>query len=347
MKNDLSCDVVRDLLPSYIDELTSDDSNQAVQEHMSRCKECRDIYIAMSEAAEKDKERECRELDYLKGVKKKNRKKLRTAVAITAAALLLVFAIGIFSYNFLIGSPAYSWSHMPDVSVTEDNFLHLEFNNPNSALSYAHWSEHYTSYGSPDSESGGEIDIRVRELLSSPFYPSGSATREISLDNINKVSFMGRSLWENGLIISKRAQQLQLRAVTYVGAAPETRSLIDGFKMPEIPFTIEIHSDSEPYGLEIIFESAPDAAQNELMEKNAVLALALVNNLGQFSWSYNDASCNKIIENISLEQASEFLSELFFEYNEKNSAEWLMLSELKLYADSVYGIQQLLNVMAY
>ena len=31
MKNDLTCEVVQDLLPSYVDGLTSDVSNQAVE----------------------------------------------------------------------------------------------------------------------------------------------------------------------------------------------------------------------------------------------------------------------------------------------------------------------------
>ena len=38
MKNDLTCEGVQDLLPSYVDGLTSDVSNQAVEQHIVRCK---------------------------------------------------------------------------------------------------------------------------------------------------------------------------------------------------------------------------------------------------------------------------------------------------------------------
>ena len=43
MKNNLTCEVVNDLLPSYIDNLTSDVTNSAVREHLSHCDKCKQI----------------------------------------------------------------------------------------------------------------------------------------------------------------------------------------------------------------------------------------------------------------------------------------------------------------
>ena len=40
MKNDLTCGVVRDLLPSYVEGLTSQETNQAVETHLASCPEC-------------------------------------------------------------------------------------------------------------------------------------------------------------------------------------------------------------------------------------------------------------------------------------------------------------------
>lgn len=37
----LSCNVVKDLLPSYIDELCSDESRELVEAHLNECSECR------------------------------------------------------------------------------------------------------------------------------------------------------------------------------------------------------------------------------------------------------------------------------------------------------------------
>ena len=37
MKNDLSCEVVRDLLPSYIDGLTSPETSARIEAHLRDC----------------------------------------------------------------------------------------------------------------------------------------------------------------------------------------------------------------------------------------------------------------------------------------------------------------------
>ena len=40
MKNDLSCGVVRDLLPSYVENLLGKESQEAVERHLENCREC-------------------------------------------------------------------------------------------------------------------------------------------------------------------------------------------------------------------------------------------------------------------------------------------------------------------
>ena len=40
MKNNLTCEIVEDLMPSYIDGLTSEVTNKAVRDHLSHCDRC-------------------------------------------------------------------------------------------------------------------------------------------------------------------------------------------------------------------------------------------------------------------------------------------------------------------
>ena len=47
MKNELTCEVVQDLLPSYVDHLTSDITNTAIVSHVKNCEDCRRILAAM------------------------------------------------------------------------------------------------------------------------------------------------------------------------------------------------------------------------------------------------------------------------------------------------------------
>ena len=39
----ITCDVIQDLMPSYIDGILSEDSRALVEEHMGTCQECRKI----------------------------------------------------------------------------------------------------------------------------------------------------------------------------------------------------------------------------------------------------------------------------------------------------------------
>lgn len=38
--NNISCNIIRDLLPSYTDGIASDDSVKLVEEHLAECTEC-------------------------------------------------------------------------------------------------------------------------------------------------------------------------------------------------------------------------------------------------------------------------------------------------------------------
>ena len=49
MKNDLTCAVVRDLLPSYVEGLTSVETNRAVEAHLTACADCTARKNAMTE----------------------------------------------------------------------------------------------------------------------------------------------------------------------------------------------------------------------------------------------------------------------------------------------------------
>ncbi len=52
MKNDLSCEVVRDLLPSYLDGVASGETKAAVERHMEECPDCRETLRRMKEPEE-------------------------------------------------------------------------------------------------------------------------------------------------------------------------------------------------------------------------------------------------------------------------------------------------------
>ena len=45
--SNFECELVNDLLPSYIEKKTSAETNQFIEEHFKSCEECRELYEAM------------------------------------------------------------------------------------------------------------------------------------------------------------------------------------------------------------------------------------------------------------------------------------------------------------
>ncbi len=43
--NDITCGIAEDLLPLYIDDCCSEESRQAIEEHMKKCKKCEEKYM--------------------------------------------------------------------------------------------------------------------------------------------------------------------------------------------------------------------------------------------------------------------------------------------------------------
>lgn len=75
MKDKLSCEIIQDLLPSYIDRLTSDYTRDCINDHLNECSKCQKLYNQMTFEIENKNIKE-RKLNHFKSfltkVKKKN-----------------------------------------------------------------------------------------------------------------------------------------------------------------------------------------------------------------------------------------------------------------------------------
>lgn len=102
-KKDLSCNIIRDLLPVYCDGMASVDSIEAVEQHFNQCEDCKMIYEKMSGNLDTEQLREQdREIKELKKVKKVfNRKVIVAGItgAIVSVILFVVFFVGVVPVN--------------------------------------------------------------------------------------------------------------------------------------------------------------------------------------------------------------------------------------------------------
>lgn len=92
----MKCDIIKDLLPSYIDGLTSEASNELIREHLESCSECRSYYEEMKReiTAPEIVARNKKEIRPFR----KWKRRIWKAVGITAAVCVLVF--GGWMYHF-------------------------------------------------------------------------------------------------------------------------------------------------------------------------------------------------------------------------------------------------------
>ena len=109
----LSCNVVRDLLPNYIEGLTSGETNTDIEEHLSECEDCTKIKETMEEG---------RASENAEGKKDERLfKKLKRRINRKAIGVIVICAAAIVAYNLLTQVPLKRLS-ADDIRISADTF---------------------------------------------------------------------------------------------------------------------------------------------------------------------------------------------------------------------------------
>lgn len=113
----MECAVVKDLFPSYIDRMTSEESNRMIEEHLEKCAECREYLEAMKAEIVSGKYTEINKAQAKAEIRafKKLRRRMFYAVIITA--FIVAFLCGVYEAYFCIGASTMSG----DVEITYEN----------------------------------------------------------------------------------------------------------------------------------------------------------------------------------------------------------------------------------
>lgn len=113
----MECRIIKDLFPSYIDGLTSRESNQMIEEHLEKCGECRTYLKAMKSELASERYTEINKIQANAEIRgfKKLRRKMFYAVIITAFTAAFLF--GIYESYFNVGVSTLSG----DVEITYEN----------------------------------------------------------------------------------------------------------------------------------------------------------------------------------------------------------------------------------
>lgn len=330
MTDHLSCAIVRDLLPSYVEGLTEEETNQAVAAHLAHCSACSLQYRRMSASDGTEQTEEARQVDYLKTVRKKNRKK----IIVSVLSVLLVVLLGILAKLYLIGSPAAGIYGRP-VLHTETNTIELNLMNPSSGTAYTGWKTDYAD---------GILSVTAREVLVSPLHRSGSKQLELPMEGVREVWVFDQLVWKDGLFIDNQTVSLYAAKTPYVGDAPavvQLGSLLDSLQyFPPLPHTYELYTSSTPYRWTLVYQKSPGNWLPRL-EQAAPLVFALVDNLDEIAWTWPGEAPHVL----TVDEASAALPGLVEDYNAAHGTCWNPKSSIRDYGTSLSSLQQLMELL--
>ena len=346
MKNDLTCGVVRDLLPSYVEDLLGEESREAVDRHLESCPDCTARKEAMASPAGAEPEEDAKEVDFLKRVKKGTAKKIVLAVVCTALVLLGGIALKLF----VIGTPLQAQS----VAVTDirqtDGTLYVSLMSVSSGNAFHGWKVEVED---------GVASIYAGDVLVSPLSHDGGGLVGVSLDLVREVwlgGISGQLIWKEGLVISSRTQRLLDAKAPYCGDAPAMGRLIDLLEIRQRigPCTLSLHTSDEPYRLTVDFTEPINVSSGQwkMMRVYLVQLLALVENLDEVEYTYVSGEANGRTRadrvrggSITAEDASETLQTLTRAYNDAHGTGWPVKRSIKDYAASPLDYQRMVAVL--
>ena len=296
MKNDLTCEVVQDLLPSYVDGLTSDVSNQAVEQHMKTCESCRKLYSEMREPmngedvseindGQKADSKKSSEIDYLKKIRKKNRMRILAAVLIVVIAV----GVGLWSKVYVVGQEVEQAEFVQANVAVEDHKVSVQ----GLLLD--------TTKGVSDvafQEKDGIVTVSLRETRKSSFHTNEFQADYQSAEDVKQVVLETRILWDDGVSIDGTVSDLYQSRNPYVGdtsadgrsvqAARAVLGINDGAL---ISYGTQLQTSEEPYGwtfLNVQISSSDNVERlHQEMKQLGCLLIAVTDNLGYVSFEYS------------------------------------------------------------
>ena len=83
----MKCEIIRDLLPSYVDGLTSEESNREITAHVAECAPCKEILEQMQEEVQEKAPKEKRKINPFRKFNRRMRRAVAMAVVICIGRL--------------------------------------------------------------------------------------------------------------------------------------------------------------------------------------------------------------------------------------------------------------------
>ena len=340
MKNDLTCGVVRDLLPSYVEGLTSPESNTAVERHLSECPECAQLRTALAGAPEQAAPEDAKEVDYLKKVKCRGWRRVAAAVAVT----VLLFTAGVAAKLFVIGTPIQTQGMSWVISTDVPGQLDIRV--------YSIWSGTACRQWETEQEPEGIVRVTCRQVLPSPLSNSGDYRAVLNTEGVNAVYLGDQLIWQGGVEISPQIDRIYQAQTPYVGNAPAVGQVLSAGRFDWIgDYTIELQTSAQPYRLTLNFSAPHTPGGIRLSEtglyQDMAAVLAIIGNLDEIECAFRDENGQPWSRVLTVEELNQDLPQIVADYNERFShgKPCPLYDDVKDYAGSCADLEQLYDAM--
>jgi len=299
--NKIPCAVIKDLLPSYVDGLTSPESDELIKEHIAECESCR---IALENMKKPEGEEaldtpgETKEIDFLK----KNKKRNRTIVCASIAGALVLIGVIVFVRFYLVGN------RMPLEATTlqttlQDDVLILSGTVTDSALGLTNPTI---------IQKDGKTSIYLNEVL---YSPASDSTFKVVLTDANEIQVVeinDRPVWVDGQRISVMVSSIYDTRHDYMGDPSANNRTANALHMAEIfgPFENELLSQEQPYTWKIKLKEEIPSDRLEYLENKmrgmSYIMLGVIGNLDAVTFEYSSDGQSKS-QTVYASEATEFL----------------------------------------
>ncbi len=309
----LPCEIVRDLLPSYTEGLTSDVTAKSIEHHLKDCSACSVVLDAMQSddisiddcateqadigvgvgitKAENAPYEQTREIDYLKKI----RKRFIAGITICIiAAIVALCALWTVQYRFNTFS-----MHTADIesvadSVSVENTT-LEFSGNVKENGRAITGINFVY-------NDGIVNISAKITKKFPWNSRDFDETFNAPGDIKQVWVAGQLAWENGKAVPESVGRLYSSKNKYVGDISGDGNVARALGIFEHfgNGTSELQTTAEPYGWTLKFQTPIDsdgrdaAKQEELMRRDAYMMIALIDNLGYMSFEYTTTGSDEV-----------------------------------------------------
>lgn len=284
--NKIPCEVIKDLFPSYIDGLTSDKTNKAIEEHTASCSDCaRSLKLMRGDTGMdiQPGEDDEKEIAFLKKTKR-----MQNIAFISSMAAVVLCALTVLIRILIVGTSYNGAYYLIEDLTVQNGIVNIK---PATADSVNVISRIKFT------EADGVLSLKVNQVPASIFCRGG---KEFSYSlkqpqELKTIKIGSQIIWEDNCSISPLASAVYQTKHPYVGdmsANAKTANALNTYTLFG-EYENALQTSQEPYGWTLRLKN-DIAPENEVltesdMESAAYVLIAMTGNLDHVSYEYTVA----------------------------------------------------------